>query len=178
MELEGSKTQANLMAAFAGECQASIKYGYYADMAEAQGFQQMADIFRETARNEREHAKLWFMELNGGFKSTLENLKDGATGENYEWSDMYPKFAEAAEAEGFDKVAKLMWSVADIEKTHEARYLKLAGNVEDKQVFKKSEPTAWICKNCGYIYEGEAAPEQCPVCKYPQGYFEVRADNY
>ena len=178
MELNGSKTQANLMAAFAGECQASIKYGYFADMAEAQGYQQIAELFKETAKNEREHAKLWFLELNGGFQSTLDNLNDGAAGENYEWSDMYPKFAQTAEAEGFDKIARLMWAVADIEKSHEARYRRLAGNMEDKAVFRKESETVWLCKNCGYIYEGAAAPELCPVCKYPQGFFEVRADNY
>ena len=178
MELQGSKTQANLMAAFAGECQASVKYGYFAEMAEAQGYQQLAEIFRLTSHNERAHAKLWFLALNDGLKNTLTNLKDAAAGENYEWSDMYPKFAQVAEEEGFAELAKQMWAVSGVEKDHEARYLTLAANVERKQVFQKSDPQSWICRNCGYIHEGETAPEQCPVCKYPQGYFELHAENY
>ena len=179
MELKGSKTEANLMAAFAGESQARNKYTYYASKAKKEGYEQIAEIFEETANNEKEHAKLWFKELhNGEVPSTLENLKDAASGENYEWTEMYKEFAETARAEGFDNIAKLFESVGEIEKHHEERYMKLVGNIENNLVFERDEEKIWICRNCGHVYYGETAPIICPVCKHPQSYQGMKAENY
>lgn len=179
MELKGSKTEANLLAAFAGESQARNKYTYYASQARKDGYEQIAALFEETANNEKEHAKLWFKELNGGkVPNTLENLKDAAHGENYEWTSMYQEFAETAKEEGFDQIAELFSQVAVIEKHHEERYLKLIDNIENKLVFNKGEETVWICRNCGHVYYGETAPIICPVCKHPQSYQEMKAENY
>ena len=179
MELKGSKTEANLMAAFAGESQARNKYTYYASKAKKEGYEQIAAIFEETANNEKEHAKLWFKALHGGeVPSTLENLKDAAAGENYEWTDMYREFAETAKEEGFNDIAALFKMVGDIEKHHEERYMTLVANVENELVFQKGEEKVWICRNCGHIYKGEKALELCPVCKHPKAYMEVKAENY
>ena len=179
MELKGSKTEANLMAAFAGESQARNKYTYYASKAKAEGYNQIADIFTETANNEKEHAKMWFKELHGGkVPDTLTNLKDAASGENYEWTEMYKEFAETAKEEGFDRIAKLFEEVGKIEKHHEERYMKLVGNINDDLVFKRGEETVWICRNCGYVYVGENAPAACPVCAHPQSFMELKAENY
>lgn len=177
--LKGSKTEANLMAAFAGESQARNKYTYFASKAKKDGYVQIANIFEETANNEKEHAKIWFKLLNGGsVGSTEENLKAAAEGENYEWTDMYAKFAADAKEEGFDDIAYLFEAVGKIEKEHEERYNALLKNVKDGTVFKKTETTVWICTNCGHVYIGEKAPELCPVCKHPQSYFQQKADNY
>ena len=179
MELKGSKTEANLMAAFAGESQAHTKYKYYASQAKKDGYEQMAAIFEETANNEKEHAKLWFKELhNGEVPTTAENLLDAAEGENYEWTDMYAEFAKVAREEGFDRIANLFEGVAAIEKEHEERYRKLLKNVEDKLVFSKEGEAIWICRNCGHIVVGKEAPKVCPVCAHPQAYFELRKENY
>ena len=179
MELKGSRTEANLMAAFAGESQARNKYTYYASKARKEGYEQIAAIFEETANNEKEHAKMWFKLLNGGdIGTTSENLKAAAEGENYEWTEMYKEFAEVAKEEGFDKIAYLFEEVAKIEKNHEERYMTLLGNVNDDLVFKKGEETVWICRNCGYVYVGKEAPKVCPVCSHPQSFFEKRAQNY
>ena len=179
MELKGSKTEANLMAAFAGESQARNKYTYFASKAKKEGYEQIAAIFEETANNEKEHAKMWFKLLNGGdIGTTSENLKAAAEGENYEWTEMYKEFAEVAKEEGFDKIAYLFEEVAKIEKNHEERYMTLLGNVNDDLVFKKGEETVWICRNCGYVYVGKEAPKVCPVCSHPQSFFEKRAQNY
>ena len=179
MELKGSKTEANLMAAFAGESQARNKYTYYASKAKKEGFEQIAAIFEETANNEKEHAKLWFKALHGGeVPSTLENLKDAAAGENYEWTDMYREFAETAKEEGFNDIAALFKMVGDIEKHHEERYMTLVANVENDLVFQKGEEKVWICRNCGHVYKGERALKLCPVCKHPEAYMEVKAENY
>ena len=179
MELKGSKTEQNLMKAFAGESQARNKYSYYASKAKKDGYEQLAAIFEETANNEKEHAKLWFKELHGGqIPSTEENLKDAAAGENYEWTDMYKEFAETAREEGFTRLAFLFEEVAKIEKEHEERYLTLLKNIEDDRVFKKTENKIWVCRNCGHVYEGEEALAVCPVCAHPQSYMEVKADNY
>ena len=179
MELKGSKTEANLMAAFAGESQARNKYTYYASKAKKEGYEQIAAIFEETAGNEKEHAKIWFKQLHDGeVPSTLDNLKDAASGENYEWTTMYEEFARVAREEGFDKIAFLFEEVGKIEKHHEERFMKLIGNVEDDLVFKKGEETVWICRNCGYVYIGKEAPKVCPVCAHPQSYFEKKADNF
>ena len=179
MELKGSKTEQNLMTAFAGESQARNKYTYYASKAKKDGYEQLAAIFEETANNEKEHAKLWFKELHGGqIPSTEENLKDAAAGENYEWTDMYKEFAETAREEGFTRLAFLFEEVAKIEKEHEERYLTLLKNIEDDRVFKKTENKIWVCRNCGHVYEGEEALAVCPVCAHPQSYMEVKADNY
>ena len=179
MELKGSKTEKNLMAAFAGESQAYTKYGYYASKARKDGYQQIGDLFEETAKNEKEHAKLWFKFLHGGqVPDTVANLKDAAAGENYEWTDMYAGFAKEAEEEGFDEIARLFRGVAAIEKAHELRYRKLLHNVESREVFEKSGVTLWECRNCGHLAMGTSAPEVCPVCKHPQAFFEVRAGNY
>ena len=179
MELKGSKTEANLMAAFAGESQARNKYTYYASKARKDGYEQIAAIFEETANNEKEHAKLWFKELhNGDIPSTLENLKDAADGENYEWTDMYKEFAETAKEEGFNRIAYLFEEVAKIEKEHEERYLTLLKNIEDDSVFHTNEDKIWICRNCGHVYIGKDAVEICPVCKHPKSFMEVKADNY
>lgn len=179
MELKGSKTEANLMAAFAGESQARNKYTYYASQAKKDGYEQIASIFEETANNEKEHAKMWFKELHGGkVPDTVTNLKDAANGENYEWTEMYKEFAEVAREEGFGRIAKLFEEVAKIEKHHEERYLKLVGNIGDDLVFKRGEEVVWICRNCGYVYVGESAPAVCPVCAHPQSFMELKKENY
>ena len=179
MELKGSKTEANLMAAFAGESQARNKYDYYASQAKKDGYEQMAAIFEETARNEKEHAKLWFKQLHGGaIPTTTENLKDAAAGENYEWTEMYAEFAATAREEGFNDIAFLFEGVAKIEKEHEERYLKLLGNIEDNLVFESNKETIWICRNCGHVHVGTSAPELCPVCEHPRAYFERKKENY
>ena len=179
MELKGSKTEANLMAAFAGESQARNKYTYYASKARKEGFEQIARIFEETAGNEKEHAKIWFKELHGGsVPSTEENLLDAAEGENFEWTDMYKGFAETAREEGFTRIAALFEMVGKIEKEHEERYRTLLENVKQGKVFAKEGKRVWICLNCGHIVEGDKAPQICPVCAHPQAYFEIKADNY
>ena len=177
MELKGSKTEKNLMEAFAGESQARNKYTYFASKAKKEGYEQIAAIFQETADNEKEHAKMWFKELNG-IGSTAENLAAAADGENYEWTDMYEEFAKTAEAEGFHELAIKFRMVGAIEKKHEERYRALLHNVEMQEVFAKSEVKVWECRNCGHIVVGEKAPEICPVCAHPQAYFEVHAENY
>ncbi len=179
MNLKGSKTEANLMAAFAGESQARNKYTYYASKAKKDGYNQIAAIFEETANNEKEHAKIWFKLLHdGGIPSTVENLKDAAEGENYEWTDMYKTFAEEAKAEGFTEIAALFEAVAAIEKEHEERYRKLLKNIEDGIVFSRDGDMIWQCANCGHIVVGKKAPEVCPVCAHPQSYFQIKAENY
>ena len=179
MELKGSKTEQNLMAAFAGESQARNKYTYYASKAKKDGYEQIAAIFEETANNEKEHAKMWFKELHGGeVPSTTENLKEAADGENYEWTDMYETFAKEAEEEGFTEIAAKFRMVAAIEKHHEERYRKLLKNIDDEVVFSKDEDKIWICRNCGHVIIGKKAPGVCPVCAHPQSYFEVKAENY
>ncbi|MBE7086463.1 MAG: rubrerythrin family protein [Clostridiales bacterium] len=177
--LKGSKTEANLATAFAGESQARNKYTYFASKARKEGFVQIAAIFEETAKNEQEHAKIWFKLLNGGeISSTADNLKAAAEGENYEWTDMYAEFAKVAREEGFDEIAKLFDGVAAIEKEHEERYRKLLANVKGDLVFSKDGDAVWQCSNCGHIVVGKKAPEVCPVCAHPQAYFQVRAENY
>ena len=179
MELKGSKTEQNLMAAFAGESQGRNKYSYFASKAKKDGYEQIAAIFEETANNEKEHAKMWFKLLEGGkVKSTEENLKAAAEGENYEWTDMYAGFAETAKEEGFNDIAALFKMVGDIEKHHEERYMTLVANVENELVFQKGEEKIWVCRNCGHIYKGKKALELCPVCKHPKAYMEVKAENY
>lgn len=179
MELKGSKTEKNLMAAFAGESQAHTKYLYYASKAKKDGYVQMANLFEETALNEKEHAKIWFKLLHeGDVPDTMTNLKDAANGENYEWTDMYATFAKEAQEEGFTRIAKLFEMVAKIEKEHEERYRKLLKNIEDGVVFSKENDTVWQCANCGHIIIGKKAPKICPVCDHPQSYFQVRAENY
>lgn len=179
MKIKGTKTEANLQFAFSGESQASIKYMYYSSQAKKDGYQQIADIFEETSRNEKEHAKLWFKLLNdGAVPKTPQNLKDAAAGENEEWTDMYARFAKDAREEGFDDIAALFDGVANVEKEHEARYLKLLENIEKGVVFEKSEVVVWKCLNCGHIHVGTAAPELCPVCAHPRSYFQVREENY
>ena len=179
MELKDSKTYENLMTAFAGESQARNKYTYYASQARKDGYEQIADIFEETANNEKEHAKMWFKELHDGkIPSTLENLNDAADGENYEWTDMYDNFAKVAREEGFTRIALLFEGVAKIEKEHEERYRKLIANVEDGLVFSRDGDTIWKCRNCGHIVIGKKAPSVCPICSHSQSYFEVKAENY
>ena len=179
MELKGSRTEANLMAAFAGESQARNKYSYYAKQAKKDGYEQIAEIFEETAKNEMEHAKMWFKELHGGsVPSTIENLKDAAGGENYEWTDMYKEFANVDREEGFDQIAFLFEGVAAIEKEHEERYLTLLKSVEDDLVFKSEEETIWICRNCGHVYRSKEALEVCPICKHGKAYQQRKATNY
>ena len=177
MELKGSRTEKNLMAAFAGESQARNKYTYFASKARKEGFEQIAAIFEETANNEKEHAKLWFKAL-GGIGTTAENLVAAANGENEEWTEMYPEFARVAREEGFVALALQFEAVAKIEKEHEERYRKLLENVETAQVFAKAGITVWVCRNCGHLHIGEAAPMVCPVCVHPQAYIEVKATNY
>ena len=177
MELKGSKTEKNLMAAFAGESQARNKYTYFASVARKEGYEQIAAIFEATANNEKEHAKLWFKEL-GELGNTAQNLLAAAEGEYYEWTDMYDTFAKEAEEEGFKKIAAKFRMVAAIEKTHEERYRKLLSNVEMQQVFEKAEETIWECRNCGHLVMGKKAPQICPVCAHPQSFFEVRKENY
>ena len=179
MELKGSKTEANLWTAFAGESQARNKYTYYASKAKKDGYEQIANIFSLTADNEKEHAKIWFKILHdGAVPDTETNLKDAAAGENYEWTEMYAGFAETAKEEGFEQLSRLFSMVAGIEKEHEERYLALLKNIEDKKVFERDGKQYWQCRNCGYIYEGEKAPEKCPVCDHPKAYFELLAKNY
>lgn len=179
MELKGSKTEQNLLAAFAGESQARNKYTYFASKAKKDGYEQIAAIFEETANNEKEHAKMWFKELNGGeIPTTTENLKAAADGENYEWTDMYDTFAKEAEEEGFTQIAAKFRMVAAIEKHHEERYRKLLKNIEDEVVFSKDEDKIWVCRNCGHIVIGKKAPEVCPVCAHPKSFFEIKAENY
>lgn len=179
MELKGSKTEANLAAAFAGESQARNKYTYYASQAKKDGYEQIAALFTETANNEKEHAKIWFQLLHGGqMPDTAANLEDAANGENYEWTDMYPTFAKEAREEGFDRIAALFEMVGKIEQEHEQRYLALLHNVENSLVFSKEGDTVWQCSNCGHIVIGKKAPLVCPVCNHPQAYFQVKAENY
>ena len=179
MELKGSRTEANLMTAFAGESQARNKYTYYASKAKKDGYVQIAQIFEETANNEKEHAKIWFKLLHDdGVPSTVENLKDAAAGENYEWTEMYAEFAKVAKEEGFDHIASLFEMVAKIEKDHEERYKKLLENIEGGLVFSRDGDMMWICSNCGHVHIGKAAPEICPVCAHPKAYFMVKAENY
>ncbi len=178
MDLKGTKTEANLLAAFAGESQARNKYTYYASKAKKEGYQQIAALFEATANNEKEHAKMWFKLLHGGIGTTAENLADAAAGENYEWTDMYATFAKEAREEGFDNIANLFERVAAVEKEHEERYRKLLANVEGGIVFSRDGEMIWECRNCGHIHVGKAAPEVCPTCAHPQAYFELRAQNY
>ncbi|MBQ7010350.1 MAG: rubrerythrin family protein [Clostridia bacterium] len=179
MELKGSRTEANLMAAFAGESQARNKYTYYASKAKKDGYVQIAQIFEETANNEKEHAKLWFKLLHGGeMPGTLDNLNDAAAGEYYEWTDMYAEFAKVAKEEGFDRIAYLFEAVGRIEKTHEERYRKLIANLEGGLVFSRDGDMIWECSNCGHIHVGKKAPTVCPVCAHPQAYFKLRVENY
>lgn len=177
MELKGTKTEKNLMAAFAGESQARNKYTYFASVAKKEGYEQIAAIFLKTAENEKEHAKLWFKYLDG-IGNTAQNLKAAAEGENYEWTDMYDTFAKEAEEEGFKELAEKFRAVGRIEKTHEERYRTLLNNVETNAVFEKAGERMWECRNCGHIVVGKAAPEICPVCNHPRSYFEVREENY
>lgn len=179
MELKGSRTEANLMAAFAGESQARCKYTYYAQKAREDGFEQIGALFQETADNEKEHAEIWFRLLHGGeMPDTQVNLKDAAAGENFEWTDMYPGFAEEARREGFEHIAFLFERVAEIEKEHEARYRRLLENVSGGLVFSKEQDAIWKCRNCGHIVVGKHAPQICPVCSHAQAYFEIKAENY
>ncbi len=179
MELKGSRTEKNLQTAFAGESQARNKYWFYASKARKEGYQQIADLFMETAENEREHAELWFKHLhNGGIPTTTENLLDAAAGENYEWTNMYAEFAQVAEEEGFTELARLFRAVGKIEKTHEERYRKLLANIEGGLVFSRDGDTIWQCLQCGNIVIGKKAPAKCPVCGHDQAYFQIRAENY
>ncbi len=179
MDLKGSKTEANLMAAFAGESQARNKYTYYASKAKKEGYNEIANVFQETADNEKEHAKIWFKLLhNGQVPDTATNLLDAAAGENYEWTDMYAGFAATAREEGFEKIAALFTMVGKIEKEHEARYNELAEILKDGKLFVRETEQVWICTNCGHIHVGTHAPQKCPVCDHPQGYFVLRAENH
>lgn len=179
MELKGTKTEQNLLAAFAGESQARNKYSYFASQAKKDGYIQISRIFEETAGNEKEHAKIWFKLLNGGkISDTASNLKVAADGENYEWTEMYEHFAKDAEAEGFSDIARLFRMVGEIEKKHEERYRKLLSNIQNDSVFKKEEKIFWICTNCGHVHEGIQSPEVCPVCNHPKSYFEQKFENY
>ena len=190
MDFEGSNTEKNLLAAFAGESQARTRYTFFASVAKKEGYEQIAAIFQETADNEKEHAKLFFKHLKGGMvevkaaypagviASTAENLKAAAEGEKLEWGTLYPNFADVAEQEGFSDVARTFRSIAKVEANHERRYLKLLENVKQRKVFKKDKPIKWKCRNCGYVYEGSEAPEKCPVCSHPRSYFEVWCENY
>ena len=179
MELKGSQTEKNLETAFAGESQARNKYTYFASRAKKEGFEQIASIFQETADNEKEHAELWFKYLHGGsVPTTVENLKDAAEGENYEWTEMYKEFAEVARKEGFLEIAAKFELVAKIEAEHEKRYLKLLENVKEGKVFVAPDVVVWKCRNCGHIHVGKAAPEVCPTCHHAKSFFELRAQNY
>ena len=177
--LKGTRTEANLMAAFAGESQAFTKYTYYASKAKKDGYVQIGNLFEETAKNEKEHAKIWFKLLHdGAVPETTKNLADAAAGENYEWTDMYAGFAKTAKEEGFDRIAYLFEAVGKIEKEHEERYRKLLANIEDGIVFSRDGDCVWQCSNCGHIMVGKQAPGKCPVCDHPQSYFQLRAENY
>ena len=178
MNLKGTKTEQNLMTAFAGESQATNKYTYYASKAKKDGYVQISDLFMKTANNEREHAKLWFKLLHDGMPSTVENLKDAAAGENYEWTDMYATFAKEAREEGFTEIAEMMEGVAKIEKHHEERYRKLLANIEGNVVFAKDCVVVWECLNCAHLHVGSEAPEVCPVCNHPKSYFALDVENY
>ena len=179
MELKGSKTEQNLLAAFAGESQARNKYTYFASKAKKEGYEQIAAIFEETAGNEKEHAKMWFKYIEGGeIKDTISNLNQAADGENYEWTDMYDEFAKVAEEEGFKEIAAKFKMVGEIEKHHEERFRKLLKNIDDEVVFSSDEDTIWICRNCGHVVIGKKAPAVCPVCAHPQSYFERKAENF
>ena len=179
MELKGSRTEANLMAAFSGESMAHVKYTYYAARASRDGYEQIAALFRETASNEREHAEIWFKLLHGGeMPQTTVNLDDAASGENYEWTEMYSSFAKTAREEGFERIASLFEMVGKIERAHEERYRKLLSNIEQGIVFSREGDTVWICRNCGNVVVGSSAPTICPVCSHTQAYFEIKADNY
>jgi rubrerythrin len=178
MNIKGTRTEANLMAAYAGESQARVKYEYYASQAKKDGYEQVAAYFAETSANEKEHAKIWFKLLHGGMPGTLANLPDGAAGEHYEWTDMYKRFAQEAREEGFEPIARLFDGVAAIEKEHEERYRKLLANIEGGLVFSREGDMIWICRNCGHIHVGKEAPDVCPVCAHPKAYFELRAANY
>ena len=177
-ELKGTKTEANLKAAFTGESEARNKYTYYASKAKKEGYEQISELFLETANNEKEHAKIWFKLLHDGMPDTQTNLLDAASGEHYEWTDMYVNFAKEAREEGFDRIAYLFEAVAKIEKEHEERYRKLLSNLEEGLVFSKDGDTVWQCSNCGHIHIGKKAPEKCPVCDHPQAYFKILAKNY
>lgn len=178
-DLKGTKTEKNLMEAFAGESKAHTKYSYYASKARKDGYEQIAAIFEETSHNEKEHAKLWFKLLHGGdMPDTMANLRDAADGENYEWTDMYERMAVDAEEEGFSAIAKRFRAVADIERLHEERYRRLLQNIEEGIVFSRDGDRVWVCRNCGHIVIGPKAPAACPVCAHPQSFFEIRADNY
>ena len=179
MNIKGTKTEANLMTAFSGESQARTKYTYYASQAKKEGYEQISGLFMETAENEKEHAKLWFKLLHdGAVPKTIENLKDAADGENYEWTDMYATFAKEAREEGLDDIAVIFEYVGKVEKAHEERYRKLLENIEQGLVFKRGDVYMWKCRNCGYIHVGKEAPQVCPTCKHPQAYFEIMAENY
>lgn len=178
MELKGSRTESNLMAAFAGESQARNKYTYYASVAKKAGFEQMSKIFLETADNEKEHAKIWFKLLRDGMPKLEDALLDAAGGEHFEWTEMYAQFAKEAEEEGFVRIAKLFKMVGDIEKEHEERFRKLIANIENNEVFIREDVVIWECANCGHIHVGPKAPEVCPVCEHPKAYFKIRAQNY
>ena len=179
MELKGSRTEQNLLTAFTGESQARNKYTFYASKAKKEGYEQIAAIFEETANNEKEHAKMWFKQLHDGeVPSTLDNLKDAANGENYEWTEMYEEFAKIAEEEGFTEIARLFRGVGQIEKHHEERFLKLVDNIDNNLVFKRDEEVVWICRNCGHVYYGKEAPLVCPICNHKQSYMEMKAENY
>ncbi|MBS6441486.1 MAG: rubrerythrin family protein [Coprobacillus sp.] len=177
MKLKGSRTEKNLLEAFAGESMARNKYTFYASKAKKEGYEQIASLFLETADNEKEHAKLWFKALHDGMPSTLENLLDAANGENFEWTDMYARMAKEAREEGFEELAILFEGVGKIEKEHEERYRQLIKNLEEGQVFEKNGIVIWKCRNCGHIHVGKEAPQICPVCKHPQAYFEIKATN-
>lgn len=176
-DLKGTQTEKNLHAAFEGESMARNKYSYFASVAKKEGYVQISRIFEETADNEKEHAKIEFKYLQG-ISNTVDNLKAAAEGENYEWTDMYPSFAETAEKEGFPEIAESFRRIAQVEKAHEARYKKLLKNIEDGKVFKKDAPVKWKCGNCGYIHQGENAPDKCPACRHPQSYFELFVETY
>ena len=179
MELKGTKTEENLMKAFAGESQARNKYTYFASKAKKDGYEQIASLFEETANNEKEHAKMWYKELHDGqIPSTIDNLKEAADGENYEWTDMYEEFAKTAEEEGFKALAIKFRQVGAIEKHHEERFRKLLKNIEDEVVFSSDDEKIWICRNCGHVVVGKKAPGVCPVCAHPQSFFEIKAENY
>ncbi len=178
-ELKGTKTEKNLLEAFAGESMARNKYTYFASRAKKDGFEQIASLFEETAANEKEHAKMWFKYLEGGaVKDTVSNLKAAAEGENFEWTDMYERMAKEAEEEGFTEIAEKMRGVGAIEKHHEERYRKLLKNIEDAVVFSREGDAVWICRNCGHVVVGKQAPKVCPVCNHPQSYFELKAENF
>ena len=179
MNLKGSKTESNLLTAFAGESQARNKYTYYAETAKKEGYEQISCLFSDTAHKERAHAEIWFKYLHDGkMPNTIESLLDAAEGEHFEWTEMYKEFAEIADQEGFTEIAAVMRMVGSVEKEHEERFRKLRVNLQENKVFTKDGEVIWLCKNCGYIHVGTQAPQVCPVCKYPQAYFEIKADNY